>query len=143
MKKMYVLNTLLAAVVGVALAVIVLMRTFLPQYIMPQAGIPGLVLISLAALVPDHYIANGAKRCYICIPVLAFATFALLPLACGYAPANEILRLALLGSVTFTVTTWLFSSVQDRLSSGPAAKFAPVISAFGLWLAAQCLSSII
>jgi len=35
--------------------------------------------------------------------------------------------------------TWLFSSIQDRLSTGPAAKAAPVVSAFGLYLAIQGL----
>ena len=143
MKKMYVLNTILTAVVAVALAVIVLMRTFLPQYIMPAASIPNLVVLSLIALVLDNYIAKGAKRCYICIPVFAFITFGVLPWACGYAPCEEILRLAVVGCVTFTVTTYLYSSIQDRLSSGPAAKAAPVISAVCLWFAAQCLQAII
>jgi len=143
MKKTYVLNTILTAVVAVALAAIVLMRTFLPQYIMPAASIPNLVVLSLIALVLDNYIAKGAQRCYICIPVFALITFGILPWVCGYAPANEIAKLAVIGCVTFTVTTWLYSSIQDRLSSGPAAKAAPVISALGLWLAAQCLHSII
>lgn len=143
MKKTYVLNVLLTVFVGLALAAVVLVRTFLPQYILPEASIPNLVLISVIALAADHYIAKGAQRCYICIPVFALLTFGILPLACGYAPLNEIIRLAVLGCIVFTVTTWLFSSIQDRLSSGPAAKAAPVISAFSLFLAAQCLSSIL
>ncbi|MBR6766642.1 MAG: hypothetical protein IKM02_01690 [Clostridia bacterium] len=143
MKKMYVLNTLLTAVVAVALAVIVLMRTFLPQYILPEATIPNLVILSLIALMLDHYIAKGAGRCWICIPVFALITFGVLPWACGYAQADALIELAVTGCIVFTATAWLFTSIQDRLSSGPAAKAAPVISALSLWFAAQCLQGIL
>jgi len=47
------------------------------------------------------------------------------------------------GGVVFTVTAWLFTSIQDRLSSGPACKAAPVVSAFGLYLAAQAFTGIL
>ncbi|MBP3409941.1 MAG: hypothetical protein J6M10_02990, partial [Clostridia bacterium] len=88
-------------------------------------------------------IARGADRCYICIPVFAVITFGLLPFCAGYIPAAEIWKLAIGGGAVFTVTTFLFTSVQDRLSSGPACKAAPVISALGLYFAAQCLTGIL
>lgn len=140
--KTYVLNTILTVVVAIALLAVVLVRTFLPQHILPEVSIPNLVALSVIALVIDHYIAKGAKHCYICIPLFALITFGLLPWVCGYAACDQILRIALMGAVTFTVVTFLFSSMQDRLSSGPAAKAAPVISAAGLYLAAQCLVAI-
>lgn len=137
-KKTYTLNTLLAAVLGIVLLVCVLVRTFAPRMILPLPEIPNLVLISLAALLLDHYLAPGAKRCYICIPVFSAITFGLLPFAACFVGAGEALKLAVLGAVVFTAVTWLFSSVTDRLSSGPAAKLAPVLSALGLYLASQC-----
>ena len=137
-KKTYTLNTLLAVVLGAALLVCVLVRTFAPRMILPALDIPNLVLISLATLVADHYLAPGAKRCYICIPVFAAITFGLLPFAACFVGAGEALKLAVLGAVVFTAVTWFFSSMMDRLSSGPAAKLAPVLSALGLYLAAQC-----
>lgn len=141
--RAYLLNTLLAVVVGVAMLAIVLVRTFLPQMIIPRVSIPNFVLLSIIALVLDAYFAKGANRCYICIPIFAAITFGLLPWAAGYIPAAEIWKLALGGGVVFTVTTWLFSSICDRLSSGPAAKAAPLISGIGLCLAAQCLTGIV
>ncbi|MBP3653038.1 MAG: hypothetical protein J6J78_08210 [Clostridia bacterium] len=143
MKKTYVLNTILAVVVGIALAAIILVHTFLPNFVIPKVSIPNLVLLSLIALVLDHYIARGADRCYICIPVFAVITFGLLPFCAGYIPAAEIWKLAIGGGAVFTITTFLFTSVQDRLSSGPACKAAPVISALGLYFAAQCLTGIL
>lgn len=141
--RAYLLNTLLAVVVGVAMLAIVLVRTFLPQMIIPRVSIPNFVLLSIIALVLDAYFAKGASRCYICIPVFAAITFGLLPWAAGYIPTAEIWKLALGGGMVFTVATWLFSSICDRLSSGPAAKAAPLISGIGLYLAAQCLTGII
>lgn len=143
MKKSYVLNTILAVVVLVTLLAIMLVHTFLPNFVIPKVSIPNLVALSLIALVLDHYIAKGADRCYICIPVFAIITFGLLPFCAGYIPAAEIWKLAIGGGVVFTIVTFLFTSVQDRLSSGPARKAAPVISALGLYFAAQCLTGIL
>lgn len=136
----YFLNTALAAVLGLALLVAVIVRTFTPAVIIPQLNIPNMVLISLAALLLDHYLAPGAKRRYICIPIFSAVTFGLLPFAARFASGTEILKLALIGGVVFTVTTWLFSSILDRLSSGTASRIAPLISAFGLYLASQCFA---
>ena len=140
--KTYILNTVLALVLGVCLLAAVIVRTFAPVVIIPALNIPNMVLIALVALVIDHYIAPDAKRCYICIPVFSAITFGLLPYAAGFTVPVESLKLALAGGITFTVTTLLYSSIQDRLSSGPAAKAAPVVSAFGLYLASQCLTGI-
>ena len=137
-KKTYTLNTLLAVTLGAALLVCVLVRTFAPRMILPRLDVVSMTVISLAALLMDHYLAPGAKRCYICIPVFSAITFGLLPFAACFVGAGEALKLAVLGAVVFTAVTWTFSSMMDRLSSGPAAKLAPAMSALGLYLAVQC-----
>ena len=142
-KKTYTLNTLLACVLGACLLVCVLIRTFAPRMILPQLDLVTMTAVSLAALLLDHYLAPGAKRCYICIPVFAAVTFGLLSFAACFVGAGEALKLAVLGAVVFTCVTWLFSSMMDRLSSGPAAKLAPVLSALGLYLAVQCFMGIL
>ena len=141
--RSYLLSTLLAAVVGIAMLAIMLVHTYLPAIIIPKVSIPNLVALSLIALVLDHYLAKGASRCCICIPVFAAITFALLPWVAGYTPAGEIWKLALGGAVVFTSVTYLFSTITDRLSSSPASKAAPFICALGLYLASQCLTGIL
>jgi hypothetical protein len=136
--KTYFLNTMLAAVTFVGLLAAVLTRTFVPAVVLPQLSIPNLVAVSLVALLLDHYIAPGAKRCYICIPVFAALTFGLLPWAAGFIGLNQVWVYALAGGVVFTATTWLFTSMADRISTGPSAKLAPIMSALGLYLASQC-----
>ena len=138
-KKTYTLNTVLAILLGAVLLAYVLVRTFLPNFIIPNLDIPNMVLISLAALILDHYAAPGAKRCYICIPVFSALTFGLLPFAACFVGALEAVKLGLYGGIVFTATTWLFNSMIDRLSSGPAAKVAPFASALSLYLAIQAL----
>ena len=141
--KTYTLNALLAAVLSVALLVCILIRTLAPRVILPQLDIPNMVLISLVALVLDHYMAPGAKRCYICIPVFAAITFGLLPFAACFVGIWDALKLALAGAAVFTLVTLLYSTIQDRLSSGPVAKAAPILSALGLYLAFQAFADII
>lgn len=139
----YFLNTALAVVLGIACTIAVLVRTFTPAALIPGLDIPHVVALSLVALVADHYVARGAKRCYICIPVFSAITFGLLPFCAGFASGLEALKLAILGGAVFTATTWLFTSLQDRLSTGPIAKLAPIFSALGLYLAAQCFAGLI
>lgn len=138
-KNTYTLNTILAAVFGAVLFACILIRTFAPRIILPELDVSNLVLISLVALVLDHYLAPNADRCYICIPVFSALTFGLLPYAAAFVTGGEALELAFAGGLIFTIMTWLFSSIQDRLSTGPAAKAAPAVSAFGLYLAIQGL----
>ena len=140
--KTYTLNTVLTAVLTAVLAAMVVLRTFAPQIILPVFDIPTLTAISLAALVLDHYLAKGAKRCYVCIPVFAALSFGILPFAAGMVAVKYLLGLALTGAVGFTLCTFVFTSIQDRLSSGPAAKLAPIMSAFGIWLAVQAFAGI-
>ena len=140
MNKTYALNTILAVVLGVFLLACIVARAVCPAIILPNLDIPMLVLLSLVALVLDHYLVKDAKRCYICIPVFSSVTFGLLPCAAYMATAMEALKLGVLGCVVFTVTTALFTSIQDRLSSGPAAKASAFFSAVSLYMAAQCFA---
>lgn len=141
--KTYILNTVLIGVLGVAALAAALVRVFAPIIIIWELNIPNMVALSLLALLADHYIAPDAKRCYICIPVFSAFSFGLLPWAACFATGIEAVKLGIVGGVVFTVTTWLYSSIQERLSSGPAAKAAPFMSAFGLWLASQALVGMI
>ena len=138
-EKKYTLPTMLVDVMCMILLAFVLVRTFLPHIILPQLDVPNMVAISLLALLADHYLAPGAKRCYLCVAVFGVLSFGLLPFAACFVGAADALKLGVLGGAVFTVTTWLFTSMADRLSTGPRAKAAPVMSAAGLYLAAQVL----
>ena len=141
--KRYVLNTALAVVLGVALAVCILLKVYIPALVLPALNIPNMVLLSLIALVLDHYLAKGAKRCYVCVAVFSALSFGILPYTAGFTALAEIWKPALVGAAVFTVVTFLFTSIQDRISTGPRAKAAPILSAFGLYLASQAFAGII
>ena len=139
----YFRNTALTVVLGLFLAVCRVIRSFVPLGVLPKLDLPTMILLCLAALVLDHYLVRSEKRCDVAVFLLAALTFFLLPWASGFAPVSEALILGTVGGVVFIITAWLFAQITDRLSTGPAAKAAPVISALGLYLAAQCLSGII
>ena len=143
MNKTYILNTILAGVVCIWLLVCVVLRALCPTIILQEMDLPFITLLSLIALVLEHYLVKDAKRCYICIPIFALLTFGLLPFAAFMVTGLEAVKLALAGGAVFTVTTFLFTSIQDRLSSGPAAKVSALFSAVSLYMAAQCLAGMI
>ena len=140
--KTYTLSTVLIAVLAAVLLAMVLVRAFAPNIILPVFDIPTVTGICLLALVLDHYLAPGAKRCYLCIPVFAALSFGILPMVAGLVAVENALGLALSGCAIFTLCTFAYTSIQDRLSSGPAARLAPVMSALGIWLAVQAFAGI-
>ena len=140
--KKYTLSTVLIAVMTVLLLILVILRAVNPNLILPIFDIPMITGISLIALVLDHYLAPGAKRCWVCIPVFAALSFGVLPMAALLVDVGSARGLMVSGAVIFTLCTFVFSSIQDRLSSGPAARLAPVMSALGIWLAVQAFAGI-
>ena len=139
----FLFNTLLTAVLFVAMAVCMVIRAREPGVILPVLNIPNMVLLCLVALLAEYYIAGTNPRCYLCVLVFSMLTFGLLPLMAGFTCVHEFWKLGLVGGVVCTVTVWLFTSITERLLSGPKARAAAALSAFCLFLAAQCFTGII
>ena len=139
----YFLNTVLAVVVFASCAIAALVRVWLPTAIIPELNIPNMVALSVIALLIEHFLTRGNPRCYICIPVFGILTFGILPLMAGFACQHDFWKIGLVGGVVFTITTFLFTSAQERLLTGPKAKAAAVITGLGIYLAAQCFAGII
>lgn len=142
-EKTYLLNIFLAAVVGLALLACMVVKAFLPAVSLPGLDLPMLTALSLIALLAEHYLAPGAKRVWVSTVLLAGVTFGLLPVAAGLAGADRAGLLALAGGAVFGIAAWLFDQAAQRIGSGPAAKAAPVLTAFGLFLASQCFAGIL
>ena len=143
-KNIYLGNILLAVVTAIAMLAAVLCRTFAPAAILPALNIPNLLALCVIALVLESYLATPTGQpCLICAAVLAIVTFALLPLAAGMATLGNVWPVALLGGVIYTVSKWLFDSVAQRLSSGPAGKAAAAVTGIGMILAGQAFAGML
>lgn len=130
-------------VLTVALAVCRIIRVCAPFAVLPKLDIPNMVLLCGIALLLDHLYSGKAKPFCVVMPIMGALAFGLLPFAAGFAATNEILKLAITGGVVFGLTAWIYESMADRMTTGPAAKAAPALSVFGLYLAAQCFMNII
>lgn len=142
-KNQYFLNTVLTVVLFVVCAIALLVRVWIPAAVFPPLNIPNMVAISVIVLLIEHFLTGGNPRCYICIPVFSTLSFGILPLMAGFACQHDFWKYGLVGGVVFTVTTFLFTSAQDRLLTGPKAKAAIVITGLGIYLASQCFAGII
>ena len=140
--KNHLLSVVFTATLTLVLLGCVIARLVYSLVILPQWNIPNLVALSALALVVEQYLAPGAKRNYLCLFLFSALSCALLPWAAGLALPGQMLLWGLSGGVVFTATAWAYSSMMERLSTGPAAKAAPVMAAFGLYLAAQCFQGI-
>ena len=86
--------TTLAVVMGIALLTMTLVRTFAPTAVLPKLDIPNMVLVSVAALLLEHYLTGGSKGGYLGIFLMSALAFGLLPLATFFAQPLEALKLA-------------------------------------------------
>lgn len=144
MKKLKNLrNVLLAAVLFAVLAVMMVVKTFYPTVIFPVLNIPNMVLLSLAAVLLEGWINPQAENCWICNLILSVLTFALLPLAAGYADLSAFWKLGSVGGTVFTLTALALDCVRERIASGPKAKGALIATALGVYLASQCFAGIL
>ncbi len=142
----YKLNTVLAGVVGLICLVLMLVRTFMPQAILPLADIPNLAAVCAAALVIDCYLEwkRVPKRDWVLTAVLSVLTFWLLPWAAGVTSGiGEALRLGVIAGALFTIMAFLFNAIQDRMVSGKFCLLAPVCVGLGMYLACQCFAGIL
>ena len=139
----YLLSTLLVGVVFAACVTCMVIRICMPAAVLPVLNIPAMAALSVTALLLEHFLTKGNPRCYICIPVFGALAFGILPLMAGFACQHTFWKFGVVGAAVFTVTTFLFTSAQERLLTGPKAKAAIVITAIGIWLASQCFAGII
>jgi len=141
--RTYLLNILLAAVVGVACAVGVLVDTFAPFAILPHPGIPLMVLLTVVPLAAEYYMGVPKKRDWVGSTVLAGLTFAVLPACAGLTAGLPLWKLFVCGAAVFAVSAMLYISMGHRMRSGAKAKAAPAVNALMLFLAAQFFQGIL
>ena len=133
-----ILNSILAAVLGVALLVSVLVKTVSPHFILPEINIPYIAAISLIALVLTNFV-KAEEGCPLCQALLAAVTFAVLPVAAGLTTV-AVWKLALVGGIIFAVLNAMFTAMVKRMELADACKYAVIPAAFGLFLACQCFA---
>lgn len=139
----FLLPVILVAVLFVALLAGMLVQIFQPAAVLPTLNIPNIVLLSLVALLIEHFLSKSSPRCYVCVLVFGIAAFAALPLMAGFACVHDFWKYGLVGGLTFALTTFLFSSATQRLRTGPKAPAAVILTALGIYLASQCFAGIL
>ena len=140
-KKTFVLNVLLAVVLGAGLLVGVVWSAFQPNVVLADLEIPAIAALVLIALLIEYLLKGTQKRAWASQIVLAAITFAVLPFAAGYVGAG--IKLTICGTVVFAVLTWIFDSVAERLDVTCDCKCAMIPTAFVMYLACQCFMGMI
>ena len=93
--------------------------------------------LSLIALLLRHYLAPQSSHDCSFGALFSALAFAILPWSCAFLSLGDALRTGVTGGIVFTVTTWLFTAIELRLADSDTSPAAPIICAFGLYLAAQ------
>ena len=140
-KKNFVLNVLLAVVLGAGLLVGMIWSAVVPNVVLTDLELPSIAALMLIALVIEYLWKGTQKRAWIAQIVLAAVTFAVIPFAAGYAGAG--IKLILCGTAMFAALTFIFDSVAERLDVTTDCKCTMIPTAFVMYLACQCLMGMI
>ena len=140
-KKSFVLNVLLAVVLGAGLLVGVVWSAFQPNVVLSNLDIPAMAALVLIALLIEYLWKGTEKLAWAVQIVLAAVTFAVLPFAAGYVGAG--IKVTVCGTILFVVLTWLFDSMAERMSVTCDRKCAMIPTAFVMYLACQCFMGMI
>lgn len=143
MMKKNLLNILLALALTLSLLIVLAVKTFQPAAVLPKLNVSHLVLLSLAVLLCEHYLAPDQPRRWGYIALYSALTFLILPLASSLASGVMLLKLAIGGCAVFIAVTWLFTSVVRRIASGGRNDLAVIVSALGIFLASQAFTGIL
>ena len=139
----FLLPVILIALLFVALLAGVIVQIVQPAAILPALNIPNMVLLSVVALLLEHFLSKNSPRYYVCAVLFGALAFGVLPLMAGFACVHDFWKYGLVGGVVFGLTTFLFTSAVQRLQTGPKAPAAVVLTALGIYLAAQCFAGIL
>ena len=133
-----ILNSILAALLGVVLLISVIAKTFCPQLILPEMNIPYMAAVTLTALVLTHFVKTE-EGCPVCQAILAAVTFTVLPWAAGLQTV-AVWKLAIVGGIVFAILNAMFTAMEKRMELTDVNRYAVVPAAFGLYLACQCFA---
>ena len=137
-----ILNTTLAAVLGVMLLASIFAKTMCPQLILPQLNIPYVAAVSLVALVIVSFVKTE-EGCIYCEIALAALTFFVLPMVAGMVSGMAAVKLALVGGVVFGFLDLMVNAMTKRIAMAGICKCAVIPSAFVMYLAFQCFTGIV
>lgn len=144
MKKVKNLRmVLLTAVLLGLLMVMMVVKACYPAVILPMLNIPNMVLISVVVLLLENRLDPLAESNWWCNLLLAVLAFGLLPLMAGVTSLLDFWKVGLVGGGVFTLTALAMDSVRERLASGTKTGGALLVTALGIYLAAQCFSGIL
>ena len=123
--------------VGLGCLAAVLYRVFLSAAVLPAVGLPAAAACSLLALAAEAYLSKGVPRRNWGLTLLLGA------LTAGLTAGTEAVRFAVVGGAAFGALTFLFTSLRERLASGPSGRLAPLVTAGILFLACQCFAGML
>ena len=112
--------------VGLGCLAAVLYRVFLSAAVLPAVGLPRRRPAPLLALAAEAYLSKGVpRRNWGLLSCWAPSPSGLLPWAAGLTAGTEAVRFAVVGGAAFGALTFLFTSLRERLASGPSGRLAP------------------
>lgn len=135
----------LAVVLMICSVALIVIKAFLPAFILPRITITLLVMLSLVALVAEHFLfgSDGTTQ-YLETGLLAAAAFWMMTWAVGLATCADAGKVVLAGGVIYLLCLLVFTAMRSKLDSSPIRHkgAALTLAAALLLLACQSLAGL-
>lgn len=143
MTKSYFKNILFTVFMTVICLIVLVIRTFFPDIMLPHISIPMLVLFAVLPQIAVYYLkVRDDGRWYIAA-VLGGLTFMVLPLAAGIAGDMHFYTLFIAGTLVYAIVDFIYTSMAKRMRGGAWSVTAPAVNGLILFLASQAFMGLL
>ena len=137
-EKSYIANILLAAETGILSLAGLMIKAFVPGAVLPEFGIPTVILLSVIPLTAEYYAEASRRKNYFFSVILAGVSLSVIPWCAGVLTEISLWAAFLIACAAYGIVSLLYEAMTGRMDEDGNKKAAPVINAMLLWAAGLC-----
>lgn len=137
MSQRYLKCIIYIAIITIASLVALVSNSFFPDIMFPSISIPMLVLFAALAQMLAFYLRIDDEGCPFLSAMFASIATVTLPLLARVEFKHSIWIMFIVSYAVYVAVDFIYSSIADRMKSGPKAILAPAVNCLLLFLASE------
>lgn len=143
MNRRYVKSIIYIVIVTIASLVALVAHSFFPDIMFPSVSIPMIVLFAALSEMLSFYLKINDDGCPFVSALFASVATVVLPLLARVDFKQSVWIVLLVSYAVYLLVDIIYSSISDRMKSGPKAIFAPAVNCLMLYLASEAFMGIL
>ena len=143
MKQRYLKSIIYIGIITIASLVALVSNSFFPDIMFPSISIPMFVLFAALAQMLAYYLKIDDEGCPFVSALFASIASVVLPLLARFDLRHSAWIMLLVSYAVYLAIDFIYSSMADRMKSGPKAILAPAVNCLLLFLASEAFMGLL